>query len=168
MFKKYKKNNKGYTLVEVIFYVVLFALLSVVLLDVMINMTGLFMKTMTNRDIRQGSNILENISRELKQANDFSFNSNVLIVNTEDSSNNPKTITYTFSNSNVGIVDSALGNLGNLNTPNVSVMSFNVVTINTLKSKAAKINLSIKSNRYPDSNTEDFQTTVVLRGSYSK
>ena len=166
MIRKIKKRNTGYTLVEVLFYVILFAMLSAVLLDVMITMTGLFMKTMTNRDIRQGSSILENISRELKQANDFSFASNVLIINTKDESDEPKTITYTFSNPNISMVDSVLGDLGNLNIPSVLVESFNVATLSTSKEKAAKINLTIKSSRYPESSTEDFQTTVILRGSY--
>jgi hypothetical protein len=166
IFKNRRELTRGYTLVEVIFYVVLFAILSIVLLDVMITMTGLFMKTMINRDIMQGSTIMENISRELKQANDFSFASNTLTLNTEDSYGNPKTITYSFSNPNMQINDSVLGNLGNLNTPNVSITNFNVITINTLKGKAAKLDLVIKSNRDSESRTENFENTLILRGSY--
>lgn len=166
MIKNIGKTEKGYTLVETIFYVSLFALLSVVVLDVLITMTGLFMKTVTHGDIVQGSTMIESISRELKQADDFSFNSPTLTVNTRETDGSPKTIVYTFSSSNIGMIDSVLGNLGNLNTPNVSVVSFNVATINTSQSKAAKINLTVKSNRDAENNTEDFQNTVVLRGSY--
>lgn len=166
MIKKIRKIKNGYTLVEVLFYVALFAILSVVLLDVLIMMTGLFMKTMVNSDITQGSIITENISRELKQADDFSFSSGILVVDTKDDSNNDKTITYTFSNSNIQITDSVRGNLGNLNTPNVSVVDFDVATINTLKGKAAKINMTVRSNRDPENNTEDFQNTIMLRGDY--
>ena len=166
MIKKIRKIKNGYTLVEVLFYVALFAILSVVLLDVLIMMTGLFMKTMVNSDITQGSIITENISRELKQADDFSFSSGILVVDTKDDSNNDKTITYTFSNSNIQITDSVRGNLGNLNTPNVSVVDFDVITINTLKGKAAKINMTVRSNRDPENNTEDFENTIVLRGDY--
>lgn len=166
IFKNRKKLVSGYTLIEVLFYVVLFALLSIVLLDSLISMTGLFMKTITNRDIVQGATIMENISRELKQANNFSFASNILTVNTEDDAGVSKTIIYTFSNSNIGIEGTLYGDLGNLNSPNISVTSFSVSTINTLKSKAAKINLTIGSNRDSESQTENFQNTVVLRGSY--
>ena len=166
MRRRIKKTNTGYSLVETIFYVSLFAILSIILLDAMMMMTGLFMKTMTSGDIVQGSTIMENISRELRQANDFSFAPNVLTVSTKDSSNNAKTIVYTFSNSNLQITDSALGNLGNLNTPNVSVTSFNITPINTSKGKAAKIDLAIKSNREVVSNTENFENTIILRGSY--
>lgn len=163
---KIKKWNSGYSLIEVLFYVVIFSALSIVLLDVMITMTGLFMKTMANGDIVQGSTVIDNISRELKQANDFSFSSDVLNVNSIDGSENPETITYTFSGNNIAVTDSTLGNLGNLNTPNISVISFSVATINTSQGKAAKINITIKSNRDSENKTEDFENTVVLRGSY--
>ena len=166
MIKNIKKTNAGDSLVEVIFYVALFAILSVVLLDILITMTGLSMATMVDRDIMQGSTIMENISRGLKQANNFSFASNILTVNTKDDSGNPKTITYTFSNNNIQTTDSVLGDLGNLNIPNISVDSFNVSMINTLQGKAAKINLTIESNRDSENNTEDFEDTVILRGSY--
>jgi hypothetical protein len=166
MIKNIKKTNSGDTLVEIIFYVALFAILAVVLLDVMISMTGFFMKTMTNGDIVQGSSIMENVSRDLKQANNFSFVSNVLTINTKDDSSNPKTITYTYSSPNIQITDSVLGNLGNLNTPSVAVNNFNVTLINTLRGKAAQINLTIESNRDAESYPEDFEDTVILRGSY--
>ena len=166
MIKNLKKTQAGFTLVEVVFYVALFAILSVVLLDVMISMTGFFMKTISNGDIVQGSAIMENISRDLKQANNFSFASNVLTINTRNDTGNPKTIIYTFSGPNMQVTDSVLGNLGNLNTPSVAVDSFNVTMINTLNGKAAKINLTIESNRDAENDPENFQDTVILRGSY--
>jgi uncharacterized protein involved in exopolysaccharide biosynthesis len=164
--KNTKNANGGYSLIEVIFYVSLFALLSVVILDLLITMTGMFMKTMTDKDIIQSSAVIENISRELKQANNFSFASNVLTVNTKDVSGNPKTVIYTFSGNNIQKTDSLLGNLGNLNTPNASVTAFSVTTITTTKSKASEINLTVKSNRFLENQTEDFENTVILRGSY--
>lgn len=166
MIIKRKKTNTGYSLIEVVFYVALFTVLSIVLLNFLITMTSFFMKTMVNRDIMQGAIVMENISRELKQANNFTFLSNSLTVNTKDISNNPKTIIYTLSNSNIQLTDSVYGNLGNLNTPNVSIDSFNVSLITTLKGKAAKINLTVKSNRDEENIQENFVDTVILRGSY--
>ena len=164
--KNIKKYNSGYTLVETLFYTIIFAILSVALLNLMITMASSFMQTMVNGDIVQSGSITENISRELKQANNFSFSTNTLIVNTEDDAGNPKTVTYTLLNYNLQVADSVLGNFGNLNSPNISVLSFNIATINTLKGKAAKINLTIKSNRDSQNNMKDFQNTVILRGSY--
>jgi len=166
MFKKIKKNNAGYSLVETIFYVALFAILSVALLEVMITMTGSFMQTIINRNLMQGSVVIENMSRELKQANNFSFASNVLTVNTKDSSGNPKTVIFTFANSNISVQDSVLGNLGNLNPSNVSINYFSVSSITTLKGKAARISLRVHSNNDSTDRTEDFYNTVVLRGDY--
>ena len=161
-----KKTKNGYTLVETIFYVSLFAIVSFILLDVLMKMTDLFINTAVRADIVQGSKILENISRELKQGENFTFSSNILTVNTRDEYGNPITLVYTLSGTNIGINDSVLGNLGNLNTPNISVVSFDIDSINTLQSKAAKIYLSIRSNRDVVANVENFQNTIVLRGSY--
>lgn len=161
-----KKTKNGYTLVETIFYVSLFAIVSFILLDVLMKMTDLFINTAVRADIVQGSKILENISRELKQGENFTFSSNILTVNTRDEYGNPRTVVYTLSGTNIGINDSVLGNLGNLNTPNISVVSFDIDSINTLQSKAAKIYLSIRSNRDVVANVENFQNTIVLRGSY--
>lgn len=163
---KIEKENSGYTLIEVLFYVIIFAILAIALLDAMINMISLFSRTMINSDIIQGSSIVENISRELKQANDFSFNSNTLVLNTKDINDNTKTITYTFSGSNIQMADSIVGDLGNLNTPNISIESFNVSAISTSYSKAAKVILAIKSNRDTGNGIESFQNTILLRGSY--
>lgn len=166
MFKKIKKNNAGYSLIETVFYVALFAILSVALLEVMITMTGSFMQTIINRNLMQGSVVIEDISRELKQANNFSFASNILTVNTEDVSGNPKTVIFTFANSNISVVDSVLGNLGNLNPPNISITYFTVSTITTPESKAARISLRVHSNNDSTNRAEYFYNTVVLRGDY--
>jgi hypothetical protein len=169
MFKKIKrtkKNNVGYSLIETVFYVALFAVLSIALLEVMITMTGAFTQTIIDRNLTQGSNVIENMSRELKQANNFSFASNILIVNTKDDSGNPKTVTFTFANSNIQITDSVLGNLGNLNTPNISITYFTVSNIITPKSKAARISLRVRANSDVAGREENFYNTVVLRGYY--
>jgi hypothetical protein len=168
MLKKIKKNNSGYSLIETVFYVALFTILSVALLQVMITMTGSFLETIVNRNLVQGSSVVENMSRELKQAYSFSFASNILIVNTLDNSGNPKTVTFTFSNPNISVVDSVLGNLGNLNPPSISVTSFSLNSITTPRGKAAKISLAVHSNSDSTSRTENFYDTVVLRGDYYK
>jgi len=166
MIKNINKKNSGNTLIETLFYISLFAVLSIVLIDVMIIMTKSFKETRIQGELIQGSTILERISRELRQADDFSYGSNILTVNTKDISNNSKTVTFTFANPNIQIVDSVLGNLGNLNTANISVSGFVVSPITTIKGKAANLSLSIRSNNDSTNRIENFYNTVVLRGDY--
>ena len=163
---KQNKTKNGYATLELLFYIAFFVLLSLVVIDAMMVMAKSFKETSIQAELLQSGTIMEGISRELRQANDFSFASNVLTVNTEDDSGNPKTITYALSNSRIQITDSVAGSLGNLNTPNIAVMNFNLVTITTAKGKAAEISLTVKSNNDRLERTADFNNTVVLRGSY--
>ena len=163
---KNKRKNNGFSLLELLFYLSFFAVLSIVVINAMIIMSRSFRETTLNAEFLQSSSILEKISRDIRQAEDFSYVSNVLTINTKDDSNNPKTITYTFSGSNIQIVDSVLGNLGNLNTPNIVVTNLNFTQIITNKSKAVKILLTVESTDDALNRTANFYDTVVLRGSY--
>jgi type II secretory pathway pseudopilin PulG len=166
MFKKIKKTNSGYSLLETVFYVALFAILSIALLQVMINMTGAFMETIITRNLMQGSSIMENISRELRQASNFVLNGNQTIL-TIKTNGSTKTVTYTYASPNITVQDSILGNLGNLNTPNVSVTSFSITPLSTPKSQAARISLTVRANSdATGQSSADFKNTVVLRGDY--
>jgi hypothetical protein len=53
---------------------------------------------------------------------------------------------------------------GNLNVPNISIIGLSFTEIITTKSKAIKMNLSVRSKG--DTSVENFYDTVVLRGSY--
>ena len=97
-------------MMETLFYISLFAVLSIILFNVMIVMAKSFKETRVQAELMQGSTIMERITRELRGATDFSCPSNVLSINTLDDSDNPKTINFTFSNSNIGVVDSVFGN----------------------------------------------------------
>lgn len=169
--KKNKKNGPpgqaGYALLEMIFYISLFAVVSVVVVNAMLSMTLSFKETTIQAELIQSGMMLEKISRELRQADDFSFVANTLIINTKDDSNNPKTITYAWADSNIQITDSLSGSLGNLNAPNIAVINFNLAPIITTKGKAAEILITVKSNNDTYNRTINFNDTIVLRGSYS-
>ena len=156
----------GYAVLELLFYISFFALLSFVVIDAMIIMTKSFGETKIYTELIQSSTMMEKISRELRQANDFSFTSNDLVINTKDDSNNPKTIIYTYTGTNVQVTDSSLGNLGNLNTPDITVKNFSFTSTVTAKGKAATILLTVMDNKDASGRVVDFNDTVVLRGDY--
>ena len=137
--KKYKNESglpaqSGYAILELLFYISFFVILSLLVINSMIIMTQSFKETSIQAELMQGGSILERISRDLRQANDFSYASNVLTVDIDDS-DSPKTITFTFANPNIQVTDSVLGNLGNLNSPNIAVTGFAITPITTTEGK---------------------------------
>ncbi len=164
--KKSPSAFGGYAVLELIFYITFFAILSIVLVNAMITMAKSFKETSIQAELVQSGMMMEKISRELRQADDFSFASNILIINTRDDFDNSKTITYAFFDSSAQIEDSLLGDLGNLNTPNIAIIDFNFTPVITAKGKAAVVTLTVRSNNDTSERTITFNNTVVLRGSY--
>lgn len=166
MIKNNKKMNKGYVLLETIFYIFLFAILSIAVIDAMVTMTRAFKESTIQADLTQGGNIMERISREIRQAYGINLiTTNDLILNTKDSVGANKTIEFNLSSANVQLIDNGATSV-NLNSSNVTVSNITFTQINTVKGSAIKIVLTIRSNHDSQNRTENFYDTVVLRGDY--
>ncbi len=156
----------GYALLETVFYIILFAILSIAVIDAMITMSRSFKETAIQAELMQGGNVMERISREVRQAYSInSISSNDLKLNTTDSAGTNKTIEFSLSGSDIRLLDNNVFT-GNLNTPNIAVTNLVFTQINTVKGFAVKIFLTISSNHDSQNRNEDFYDTVVLRGSY--
>ena len=166
MSKKNLKTNRGVSLIETLFYIVLFTLLSIVVTNAMITMMKSFKETAVQRELAQSGTIMEIMSREIKKAYDISFLSSTdLVLNTKDDSNNNKTVEFVLSGSNLLFKENNVLT-GNLNVPNITIVSLTFTQIITTKGKAVKITLSVRSKGDTTPNTENFYDTIVLRGSY--
>jgi len=160
------KNNLGYALLETIFYVALFAILSIAVIDAMITMTKAFKETTIQAELMQGGNIMEKISREIRQAyNINSISTNSLKLDIMDEAGVNKTEEFSFSGSDIRFLENNIFT-GNLNTQNIAVIGITFTRINTTKGAAVKITLTVKSNHDSLSRNENFYDTVVLRGDY--
>ena len=166
MIKKTKKNNLGYSLLETIFYISFFAVFSILVINALITMTRSFKETTIQAELIQGGNIMERISREIRQANGInSISTSDLKLNTKDDAGVAKTVEFVLSSSNVRLLENdAL--TGNLNTQNITVANISFTQINTAKGTAVKIFLTIRSNHDLSNRNQDFYDTVVLRGDY--
>lgn len=159
-------QNKGYTLLETIFYIVLFAILSISVINSMIIMTKAFKETTIQAELTQGGKIMERISREIRQAYQInSINTNSLKLNTTNDAGTNKTVEFSLSNSNVRFLENDIF-IGNLNTQNIVVTNLVFTQINTTKGSAVKIVLTVRSNNDLLNRNRDFYNTVVLRGDY--
>ena len=165
--KKFKiKNCKGgYTLIELLFYIALFAVLSLVVINSMIVMTKSFKETNMQASLMKGGDIMERMSREVRRATGInSISASSLILNTKDSGDVPSTMQFLLSSGNLQLLANAAF-IGNLNTSNVIITTLSFAQITTNKGTAVKISLTIQSNT-DTSRFETFYNTVVLRGDY--
>ncbi|MDQ3076112.1 MAG: prepilin-type N-terminal cleavage/methylation domain-containing protein [bacterium] len=168
---KIKKTNRGVSLVELLFYIAVFSVLFLVVINSMIFMTRSFRETVINTDLTQSANIMERMSREIRSAsaiNTLSSTSLKLdIVGINPTPGSPESgVRFTLSGTNIELYDGSNALIGNLNSPNISVTALNFTQISTSEGSAVKVFMTVKSKRYNSVRTENFYDTVVLRGSY--
>jgi len=161
-----KTKSSGYALLEMLFYISLFAILSIVVINSLIVMMKSFKETRINSELTQSGTIMEKISREIRQANSiYSINATLLGLNIKDENGQNRRVQISLSGSDVQLSENDVL-VGNLNTPNISILSLNFTQIVTTKGTAIKILLTVKSNHDSQNRTENFYDTVVLRGDY--
>jgi len=167
-----KINYKsGYSLVEIIVYVSILAMLSVVVVNSFIVVLNSFKTTKINRSVLEsGFSTMERLSREIKQANTIVdvnsvFGSNPGILEIKNTNFNNVVTTYTFKLNNEVLELYENGSLiGPLNNTNTKVTFLVFKKIDTLKGKAVKIEMTIKDTK--EIKTESFYNTIILRESY--
>lgn len=159
------KTKNGYAVLELIFYVVFFAVLSLVVIDAMITMAKSFKETSIQAEFIRSGNILERISREIRQANSIDATSTSTDLKLNTTSGADTKIEFKLSGSNLQLIENNVLT-GNLNTPDITITALAFTQITTAKSKAVRIILTIKSANDILGRTQDFNDTVVLRGSY--
>ena len=163
---KIKNWRGGYALLETIFYMLLFAILSIAIINAMITMMKSFKETAIQAELMQSGNIMEKISREIRQAYGInSISTDDLKLNTTDSVGANKTVEFVLSGSDIRFLEDDVFT-GNLNTQNITVTNLTFTQIDTAKGAAVKISLSVKSNHDLQNRNESFYNTVVLRGGY--
>jgi type II secretory pathway pseudopilin PulG len=163
---KKNKTRNGYAVLELIFYISLFAILSVVVINTMLTMSKSFKETALQAELVQSGTIMERISREIRQAYGIAtISASDLVLNTKDNSGANKTVEFLLSGTNLQLLENNILT-GNLNTPKIVITALNFTQITTAKGKAVKIFLTVRSSNDMQNRTHDFYDTVVLRGDY--
>src|SRR3989344_439583 len=166
MKNKIQKIKGGYTLIETLFYITLFLIFTLAVINSLITMSKAFKEIMIQADLVQFSTVMERISREIRQAywiNSISASS--LEVSTKDELGNNKTVKFLLSGSDVQLLENSVLT-GNLNTPNTQITTLSFTEITTLAGKAVKIVISVNSARDSTGRVENFYETITLRGDY--
>ncbi|HBA45878.1 hypothetical protein A2W67_00595 [Candidatus Nomurabacteria bacterium RIFCSPLOWO2_02_40_28] len=163
---KIKNYKKGYAILELLFYIAFFAILSLVVINAMIVMTRSFRETSIQGELIQSGVIMERISREVRQAyNISSISATDLNLDSTDNGGANKTVEFLLSGTDIQLLENGVLT-GNLNTLNITVTALTFTQITTTKGKAVKIAFTVRSSNDKLNRTQDFYDTIVLRGIY--
>jgi CRISPR/Cas system-associated endoribonuclease Cas2 len=168
-FLNIKNKNKGFTLVETIFYVALFALLAITVTNALISMGKTFREVVVYKGILNGSVLMENLSRDIRQSfgvQSINTNGNNIIIKIYDvGTSSEKTVEYRLVGNNLAFYQNSTF-VANLNHSSVKVKSLTFSQINTAESEAIGINIVLGHNSDSLNRDFNFQNTIVLRDNY--
>lgn len=163
LLKNKKINNRGYSIFEVIIYLAIFSVISIVVTRSFIVILSSFNTTSVNRNLTDSGTIaMERMTREIRQSQSInaSSTSTSLIL---DSSGN--TISFVGENNDLNFYDS--GTLqGNLLNNNVTLSGINFRRITQGSVQAVKIEMVLQYSEGSITKSVNFYNTVVLRDSY--
>lgn len=168
-----RSRQSGYTLVEMILYIVIFGFLFALLLGSVVMIIQSFNRLRTVRDLAEsGSGALERIVREVRQARSVNDANSFLDqtpgrlqLNTVDVAGNDTTLTFAVTNGDL-TVQEGTGATDNLLAGHLFVSSLFFRKWATTTASAIKIEMSLADDRLPDTPPVNFFSAAVLRGSY--
>lgn len=167
--------KKGLTLIEVVIYVAILAVLSVLVINTILLMFSAFTKARVVREISSDGEVaLERIVREVRLAT--SINSGLSTFGTDSSHLALNTVRSPMDSTSVVkeiyvsggrlVLQEDSGPLEYLTSPNSVIVSFLVFSILTNRSEAVKITLTLERERGSEQFSRSFFNTIILRGSY--
>lgn len=175
MFIKYKSKNSGISLIEVVVYVAILAVISVLVVNTILIMFSAFAKAKAlRRVILDGETALERITRETRLASSvddtlssLGVDPSHLVLNTVRSSTNSTPVNKEIYISEGRIVlKEGTDPAEFLTSPSTTVSSFVVSKIDTTNSQAIKINLTIGIGTSSGQLSRSLYNTTILRGTY--
>lgn len=170
---KIKNSKSGYSIVEILIYIAVFAVLTTVVMNAFIVLTSFYAQNRTHHDLLEnGNSVMERMSREIRSANNIRTGTStlgtspgVLDLDSVDASNNAQTVKFSTTSGELNLSVNNT-NLGNLLSSNVQVTSLVFRKITTTNSTAVKIEMTLRDTKDQTSLEENFYDTIILRGGY--
>ncbi len=163
-----KQKTKGSSLVELVFYISILAVLTLVVVNSLIVMAKAYRETVINRDFMQAGPIMDRMSRTIREgtgALSVSAFGPSIKVNIQNDAQIYKPVEFVLVSGNIELYENDVF-IGNLNPANLTVRDLSFTFIDTSAGLAVKIAMTVQANRYPNLRSEDFYNTVALRGAY--
>lgn len=166
-------QKKGFTLIELVVYVILLGVLMVFAINMALSMTRAFAQLRVSRDLNSSAEALfERATRDIRGAYDVDVgqsvlgsNPGVLMLDTKDASGAATTVKYDVESGAIVITEGGVSK-GSILTTNTTASNFIVRELDNGKTKAVRMEATLSSTRGNVSETRNFYTTIVLRGTY--
>jgi prepilin-type N-terminal cleavage/methylation domain-containing protein len=171
LFLEKKKTKKGFSLIEVVIYLAIFTMVSALVFHSFITVMSAFSTTRTNRNLLEaGLSSMERISREIRQAKNIDLMASnltigILQLDSVDNNDNLRIIKFSKENSELNFYQTETL-IGNLIGSNISLESLIFRKIETTKSQAIKIEMTLRDLKGKNNKTANFYNTIILRGGY--
>lgn len=170
---KISNTKSGYSLIEMIVYIAIFAVLAVLVINSFIVVLSSFNQTRTNRDLLEsGNTMFERVSREIRLANSVTTGEStlgsspgVLTLSGIDDVGASRVVKFIVENGKLNLYEDGVL-VGPLNGQNTQVTSLIFRQITTTNSSAVKVELTLQDLRGKNRKTVNFYDTVILRGGY--
>jgi type II secretory pathway pseudopilin PulG len=169
-----QQKHRGYSMVEMLVYLAIFSVMSIVVIDSFTTVTRSFDTTHANRDLLESGEVaMEHMSREIRESTNtnvlsstFGTNPGLLSLSSIDGSGNGRTVIFTLENSTLDMYQN--GTLvGSLLDSNVSISNLIFRRIVTPKGEAIKIEMTLTTTSSTTPAQANFYDTIILRGEYS-
>lgn len=160
--KSYKKifKNKGFSLIETLFYLSVFTVVSLAAINAMISLANVLRVSTVNNELVEGGFVLETISKIASTSVGGGVVDDELIL-TKDTGEEYK---FVFSDNDVLMYkDDVL--VGKLNPIHITINSFDVTVLSTPNGKALKTSISF-NHKNNVAKVENLHNTVLLQGVY--
>lgn len=162
------QTQQGYSLIELVIYIALFALISVVIMNALITVMRTYASAQGYRRLQtNGELIMERVVREVRDASALSggsvYTSNPGTLSLSGTDGSGAAHTAVFSVSNGALVLNDNGTSANLSTSEVAISNFIVRRITTAGGEGIKIELTLTTTN-GHIVSASFYGTAMLRG----
>lgn len=167
--RNFKNDIFGYSIIEIIVYLAIFAVMSVLVINSFITVLSSFNVTSFNRKLLESGTVsMERMTREIRQAEsiDASSTSNSLVLQVSSGYMCFKRTDDGNLNFSTGSTTSCTISQGDLLDDDVSLTSIAFRKITTTESQAVKIEMVLEYNEGTTTRSENFYNTTLLRGAY--
>src|SRR3989338_6687664 len=146
---------KGYAILELLFYIAFFSVLTLTVVSALLSMSKTFKETSVQAEILRGSAILERISSEIRQASAIDSISTTNLQLNQDNAGVISIAEFSLAGTDLEFRRDG-GLVGDLNPPNLLVSALNFTQITTAAGQAVKISISVVSGNDPGARTIGF------------
>ena len=170
---KYSPYNRGFSLIELILYVAIFAVISIAIIHSLVLSVRMYSVAQSNRRLQNdGELVMERIIREVREADSVTIGSSTfgshpgtLALTSSDSGGAIRTVLFSVSSGSVMLTENS-GTPENLSSGDVVVSGLVFRRIlGTDGQEAIKVELTLDTTRGFSAGSS-FYSTVVVRGSY--